>query len=103
MTTTESAARPATRTYVAVWIALLAIVAVEIVLTYAHLSAGKQLAALLVLALIEAGIALLYFMHLRYERALLFWCVVGCLVFALVMLDQIWPDAFRLVTLHHGP
>lgn len=103
MSTTESIARPGQRTYVIVWIGLLAIVAMEILLTYAHLGTGTLLAALLALALLEAGLALLYFMHLRYERALLFWCLIPGLVFALVMLDQIWPDALRLITLRHAP
>jgi len=101
--TTESASRPTTRTYLVVWVAMLAIVAVEIAVTYAHPSPGRQLAALLSLAVIEAAIALAYFMHLRYERAVLFWSLIPGVVFALLMLDQIWPDALRLITMHHGP
>jgi cytochrome c oxidase subunit 4 len=101
--TTASASRPSARTYLIVWVALVAIVVVEILLTYAHLSPGTQLASLLSLALVEAGIALAYFMHLRYERAILFWSLIPGLVFALLMLDQIWADALRLITLRHGP
>lgn len=99
----HSASRPGPRTYLLVWMVLLAIVGLEVVLTYARPDTATLFSALLALALLEAGIALLYFMHLRYERALLFWCLVPGLLFALVMLDQIWPDAFRLLTLRHGP
>lgn len=101
MTTTDP--HPGPRTFMVVWAALLAIVGTELLLTYAHLSTGTLLAALLALALLEAGVALLYFMHLRYERALLFWSLIPGLVFVLVMLDQLWPDALRLITLRHGP
>ena len=89
--------QPTMRTFVGVWVVLLAIVAIEVALTLAHWPMSKLLAALLALAMIEAAIALLYFMHLRYERAILFWCVVPTVVFALFMMDHIWPDAFRLL------
>ncbi len=101
--TTAPASGPSVRTYLLVWVALLLIVLVEILVTYAHPRAGVQLAALLVLAIAEAGIALAYFMHLRYERAVLVWSLIPGVVFALLMLDQIWPDALRLITLRHGP
>lgn len=101
--TQQSALRPGPRTHLLVWMALLGIVALELALTYSRPGTGTLLAGLLALAVLEAVIALLYFMHLRYERALLFWCVVPAVVFALIMLDQIWPDAFRLLTLRHGP
>lgn len=85
------------KVYVAVWIGLLFIVAAEVALAYAHLSAGTLLALLLALAFIEAGIGLLYFMRLKYERAILFWSFIPALAVALLMLDHIWPDAFRLL------
>ena len=97
MGTTATVHQPTMRTYVAVWIALLAIVAVEVALTMAHWPTARLLAALLTLAMIEAGIGLLYFMHLRYERAIVFWCVVPAVVFALLLLDHIWPDANRML------
>jgi len=92
---------PGMRLYTMVWVGLIAIVAVEAALTYAHLSTGALLASLLALALIEACIALLYFMHLKYERALLFWSIVPIMVFVFLFMDHIWPDALRL--LHMRP
>ena len=97
----ESRNEPGMKLYVVVWIGLLVIVGVEVTLTYAHLSTGTLLASLLALALIEAGIGVLYFMHLRYERALLFWSVVPTMIFVFLMMDHFWPDALRL--LHMRP
>jgi heme/copper-type cytochrome/quinol oxidase subunit 4 len=54
---------------------------------------------LVALALLEAAVALLYFMHLKYERRALRWWTVPLVVFALVMLDHVWPDALRLASL----
>jgi heme/copper-type cytochrome/quinol oxidase subunit 4 len=90
--------------YVGVWLGLLVIVAAEVALTYGGLSEGSLLAALLVLAVIEAAIALMYFMHLRYERRLLFWSLIPALIFVLLMLNHVWRDAARMIILSpHGP
>ena len=85
--------------YVVVWICLLGIVAIEVALTRAGLPAGKLVLALLALAIIEAAIGVMYFMHLRYERRLLFWCLIPAFVFVLIMMNQFWSDAHRLRTL----
>jgi len=83
--------------YVVVWIGLILIVAIEVLLTYQRLPAGRLLAFLLVLAFIAAALGVMYFMHLRYERASLFWSLIPYLIFALFMMDHVWPDAFRLM------
>ena len=83
--------------YVVVWFALLAIVAVEVVVTLAHPPTGLLLAGLLLLALIEAVLGLLYFMHLKYERRSFMWSVILAVVIAVVLMDHFWLDAFRLL------
>ena len=83
--------------YVVVWFALLAIVAVEVVVTLAHPPTGLLLAGLLLLAGIEAGLGLLYFMHLKYERRSFMWSVILAVVIAIVLMDHFWLDAFRLL------
>ena len=90
---------PGFRRYVLVWAGLMCIVVVEVVLTYAGLTAPALLLALLSLAFIEAALALLYFMHLRYERPILFWSLIPALVFVLVLFNHLWPDAFRLTSM----
>jgi len=57
------------------------------------------LASLLSLAVLEAGLGVMYFMHLRYERRALFWSLIPGLVFVLAMLNHLWPDAHRLLRL----
>ena len=85
------------RPYVVVWIGLLLVVALEVWLTYQHLPVSGLLVSLLALGFIGAGLGVMYFMHLRYERASLFWSLIPYLIFALVMMDHVWPDAFRLM------
>jgi caa(3)-type oxidase subunit IV len=87
------------RTYVTVWVGMLLLVALEVLVTRAHPAPATLLAALLALAVLEATIALLYFMHLKYERRVLLWWTVPLVAFALVLLDHVWPDALRLLSL----
>jgi heme/copper-type cytochrome/quinol oxidase subunit 4 len=83
--------------YVIVWLGLLAIVALEVILTLAHLPPGVLLAGLVALALIEAALGLLYFMHLRYERRSFTWSLILAVVITVVLMDHFWLDAFRLL------
>jgi cytochrome c oxidase subunit IV len=99
MTTTASRSGPSMKVYVAVWLGLILIVATEVLLAYAHLRPAVLLTALLALALVEAGAALLVFMHLKYERPTLFWSLIPALIFVLVLMDHLWPDALRLTSL----
>jgi heme/copper-type cytochrome/quinol oxidase subunit 4 len=87
--------------YILVWISLLCIVGIEVFLTYRGFSTHVLLTALLLLAFIEAGIGLLYFMHLKYDRPILLWSFVLSIVFVLLMMNQIWPDAYRMVSIGH--
>jgi cytochrome c oxidase subunit 4 len=96
MVSAASSPSPGMRFYVVLWAGLLAIVVVEVLLTYAHLRTLALAIALVALALIEAGVALMYFMHLKYERRILFWSLIPALVFVLVMFDHFWPDALRV-------
>ena len=87
------------KSYVVIWIGLICIAGIEVFLTYRDFSNRELLATLLILAFIEAGIALMYFMHLKYDRPLLLWSFVISVVFVLLMMNQVWPDAYRLVSL----
>jgi len=99
MTATASRPGPSMKVYVIVWIGLMLIVGAEVLLAYAHLRPPVLLGALLALAVLEAGAALLFFMHLKYERPTLFWSLIPALIFVLILLDHLWPDALRLTSL----
>jgi len=92
----ESRQEPGMKMYTGIWIGLFVIVLIEVFLTYQHLPPRSLIAALLCLAFIEAGIGVAYFMHLKYENSNLFWTLIPITIFVLLMMDHIWPDAFRL-------
>lgn len=99
MQNAASSPSPGMRFYVVLWAGLFGIVIVEVLLTYAHMRPLALTISLIALALIEAGVALMYFMHLKYERRILFWSLIPALVFVLVMFDHLWPDAFRVTSM----
>jgi cytochrome c oxidase subunit IV len=90
---------PKTGFYVGVWIVLLCIAGLEVFLTYRGLSTHALLASLLLLAMIESAIGVLYFMHLKFERRVMMWSILLSIVFVLLMMNQIWPDAYRMTTI----
>jgi heme/copper-type cytochrome/quinol oxidase subunit 4 len=96
---TESNHEPGMTGYISIWVGLLCIVGIETFLTTLHISTHRLLAALLLLAFIEAGIALLYFMHLKFEKPNLFWSLVPAVIFVLFMMNHIWPDAYRVASM----
>jgi heme/copper-type cytochrome/quinol oxidase subunit 4 len=91
----ETHSVPGMKSNAGILIVLLCIVGIEVLITYQHLSTHMQILSLLILAFIEAGIAVMYFMHLKYERSNLLWSMI-ILIFVLIMMDHIWPDALRL-------
>jgi heme/copper-type cytochrome/quinol oxidase subunit 4 len=99
MTTNETAAEPSMKVYVAVWLGMIALVILETALVSLHVSSGLLVASLLVLAFLEAAVALRYFMHLKYEVPMLFWTLIPGLLLAFVMMNQFWADAARLNSL----
>lgn len=96
---TEAKHEPGMKGYITIWLGLLCIVGIETFLTSLKLSTHQLLASLLLLAFLESGIALLYFMHLRYEKPNLFWSLVPAVIFVLFMMNHIWPDAYRVASM----
>ena len=90
---------PKLSSYVMIWFGLLCIAGIEVFMTYRGLSTTALLVVLLVLAFTEAAVGLLYFMHLKYDRPLLLWSFVIAVVFVLLMMNQIWPDAYRMASI----
>jgi cytochrome c oxidase subunit IV len=90
---------PKTGFYVRVWIGLLCIAGLEVFLTYRGLSPHALLASLLLLSVIESAIGVLYFMHLKFERRVMMWSILLAIIFVLLMMNQIWPDAYRMTTI----
>ena len=79
---------------------ILAIAALQVLMAY-HTAPGKQLMLqMLALALVQGGIAIAFFMHLRDEKRGLILALIPTTIFVLVMMNMIWSDSFRLFRMH---
>jgi len=78
-----------------VYVCLLALAGLQFVIAYQAISPSQMFTRMLVVAILEASLALLFFMHLSDNRGLL-WFVVIFNVFVLLAMQYGWTDSFRL-------
>lgn len=86
--------------YFWVWGALLILTGIEVVLGYNQVfSPLRMLEVLLLLSVIKSALIIGYFMHMKFETALMRWMitlsVVACFI---IMYFFFFPDADRIVT-----
>lgn len=79
-----------------VYVCLLALAAMQFVIAYQNIDAGQMFVRMLIVAVVEATLALLFFMHLWDNRALLRLFAIFS-VFVLLAMQYGWTDSFRLV------
>jgi hypothetical protein len=80
-------------TDVIVYAAILLLACVQVFFLKGHLF------ALLSVAIVQAILAVSFFMHLGAERPTLRLALIPATLFVLVMLNMIWADSYRLMTM----
>lgn len=84
-------------TYFIVYFCILAIAGLQIVVAYQHIDGSQMFLRMLSLALIQAGLAIIFFMHMKTEKRSLFFTLISAAVFVLAMMNMIWSDSYRIV------
>jgi heme/copper-type cytochrome/quinol oxidase subunit 4 len=79
-----------------VYVCLLALAALQFVIAYQDISASQMFVRMLIVAMVEAALALLFFMHLWENRGLR-WFVLIFTVSVILGMQYGWTDSFRLV------
>jgi heme/copper-type cytochrome/quinol oxidase subunit 4 len=77
----------------AVYVCLLAIAGLQVVLAYR----GASFVPMLVLAVVQTLLIVMFFMHLRAERHSLIVFVALFTLFVLATINYGWTDSFRLL------
>jgi heme/copper-type cytochrome/quinol oxidase subunit 4 len=80
-----------------VYVCLLALAGMQFVIAYQEISASQMLVRMLSVAVLEAGLAVLFFMHLAENRGLR-WFVLIFTVAVVLGLQYGWTDSFRLIS-----
>jgi len=75
---------------------ILAIAVIQVVVA---ITMGPSLGRMLILAAIQAYLAVMFFMHLRDEKPNLRLALIPATIFVLVMMNMVWADSFRLISM----
>jgi cytochrome c oxidase subunit 4 len=95
----HSAAHPTTKTFVMVWVGLVALTAIEVFLGYIQLEPTLMLLLLLGLSIVKAAMIISWFMHLKYERVTLALWLMPAMVICICLMAIFFPDAARALRL----
>jgi len=95
MTTAETHKSSGMGKDIAVYVCILALAAIQFVIAYQNLSVRQMFERMLIVAIVEAGLALLFFMHLADNRGLR-WFVIIFTVAIILGMQYGWTDSFRL-------
>jgi heme/copper-type cytochrome/quinol oxidase subunit 4 len=95
MTTSETQKSNGVGKDVAVYVSLLVLAAIQFVIAYQNISASQMLIRMLTVAFVEAGLALLFFMHLSENRGLK-WFVLIFTIAVILGMQYGWTDSYRL-------
>ncbi len=81
-----------------VYFCLLALAGLQFVIAYQHIDASQMFLRMLVVAVVEAGLAVMFFMHLWAEKRGFVLFVLIFTIFVLLGMQFGWTDSFRMVT-----
>ncbi len=85
--------------YILVYAAILALSGVQILTAYERIDGSQMLLRMLSIAIIQAGLAITFFMHMKSARRTLALFLLPATIFVLAMMNMIWSDSFRLLTM----
>ena len=92
-----SATNDSLKTDLIVYVCILALSGLQVLLAYQHAEGTQLLVRMLAVALIQAGLGVMYFMHLRNEQRNLRLALIPATIFVVLMMNMIWSDSFRLL------
>jgi len=81
-----------------VYVCLLALAGLQFVIAYQRIDASQMFLRMLAVAIVEAGLAVMFFMHLWTEKRGFVLFVLIFTIFVLLGMQFGWTDSFRMVT-----
>ncbi len=82
-----------------VYACILVLAALQILIAYERVHGSQIFLRMLLIAIVQAGLALMFFMHMKSERRNLVLFLLPVTVFVLAMMNMFWADSFRLLTM----
>jgi caa(3)-type oxidase subunit IV len=81
----------------AVYVCLLVLAGLQFVIAYQNIDASQMLIRMLAVAVVEAGLAVMFFMHLWSEKRGFVVFVLVFTIFVLLAMQYGWTDSTRMV------
>ena len=97
MTTAEAGKSVGMGKDLVVYLCLLALAGVQFAIAFQHLDTSQMLVRMLAVAIVEAGLAVLFFMHLWTEKRGFALFVLVFTIFVLLAMQYGWTDSTRMV------
>ena len=83
-----------------VYVCLLVLAGLQFVIAYQNIDATQMFWRMLIVACVEAGLAMLFFMHLWSEKRAFLWFVLIFTISVLLGMQYGWTDSFRMLVGH---
>jgi cytochrome c oxidase subunit IV len=83
--------------YVGVYVCLLALAGLQFIIAYQNIDASQMFTRMLMVAIVEAVLAMLVFMHLWTEKRGFLWFVAVFTISVLLGMQYGWTDSFRML------
>jgi cytochrome c oxidase subunit IV len=80
-----------------VYVCLLALAGLQFVIAYQNLDASQKFVRMVAVAIVEAGLAVMFFMHLWTEKRGFMLFVIIFTVSVLLGMQYGWTDSFRML------
>jgi len=96
--TTPERMRDGIKKDLVVYVCLLALAGLQFVIAYQHIDASQMFLRMLAVAVVEAGLAVMFFMHLWAEKRGFVLFVLIFTVFVLLAMQYGWTDSSRMMT-----
>jgi caa(3)-type oxidase subunit IV len=97
MTVTEANKSSGIGKDIGIYVCLLALAGLQFLIAYQNIDSGQMLMRMMAVAIIEAGLAALFFMHLGAEKRGFLLFVAAFTVFVLLTMQFGWTDSFRML------
>ena len=98
MTTAEAHKSDGIGKDLVVYVCLLALAGLQFVIAYQKIDASQMFWRMLTVSCVEAGLAMLFFMHLWAEKRTFLWFVLIFTISVLLGMQYGWTDSSRMVT-----
>jgi cytochrome c oxidase subunit IV len=95
MTTSEEPNSGSLGKDLVIYVCLLALAGLQFVIAYQQMDGSQMFIRMLLVALVEAGLAVAFFMHLGAEKRGFVVFVVVFVGFVLITMQYGWTDSFR--------